>query len=191
MSRLSKHPEILEQIIALEKERAPREDPRWKPINEAMMDGLESMPYRSRPRHYRKRGSAPLPKTPKRPPISEFTRRKERRLNKYPPLIERGLNVNELAEALGITRNMVSTDLRRLKLKPLERYNWQVSNEVTGGVEYHKSYRTFAQRLGIGYNRLSLRRQSKELVHRGWHIKHGRWFERDGEYYEVEDEKHE
>lgn len=157
MARLSEHPELMEKIIKLEKERAPRGDPRWKSINVAI--------EKKEPRNNKNASTSKAKK-------SDQTER----IDYVRSQILHGFSSYEIADISGISQSWINKlmhdyHIHRPPIAHFRLYNFETEEVRYLGTlaEVIKFFKRSAFRLGL---------DKHNTVFTGdWAINRGRWYQ--------------
>ena len=157
VARLSEHPELMEQIIKLEKERAPRNDPRWGPIHAAI--------EKEEPR---KKKNVSVSKAKKSDQAERIAYVRSQ--------ILQGLSPYEIADISGISPSWINklmhdVHIHRPPIAHFCLYNFETEEERYLGTqaEVIKLFKLSAFRLGLD--------KHNTVFIGDWAINRGRWYQ--------------
>ncbi|WP_146994500.1 helix-turn-helix domain-containing protein [Schleiferilactobacillus harbinensis] len=172
MARLSRHPELLEQIIALEKVHARRGDPRWLPINEAI-EKPETRPRRNKRQE--------LEYNPDQ--VKEWSRAE--RLKVIDKFLRKGYSPKAMSKKIGLHQTTINRELRIAGKKPYPRAHYR------GYSFEHDQYYYFSDVLeAYAGTKVTAVLNGMEFGQRlskaGWIITKGLWLNYDGSWHEGE-----
>lgn len=172
MARLSNHPELLEDIIALEKVHAKFDDPRWKPIRKAI--------EKPEPRKYKHRREE-MAYDPEQ--VKEWSW--SQRMKVIDEYLRRGYSAKRMAAKIGLHQTTINRELRRVGKKPYPRAHYRAYSFA-----YDKYY-YFADVLeAYAATKVAAVREpmnpGQKVSRDGWIITKGLWLNYDGDWHEGE-----
>lgn len=157
MARLSEHPELMEQIIELEKERAPRDDPRWEKINVAI--------NKKEPRKNKKTSASKAKKSDHSEKI-DYVRSQ----------ILHGFSSYEIADISGISQSWINKLMHDYHIHRPPIAHFRLYNFETDEVRYLETLAEVIKFFKRSAFRLGLDKQNTVFIG-DWAINRGRWYQ--------------
>ncbi|QFR23089.1 hypothetical protein [Schleiferilactobacillus harbinensis] len=157
MARLSEHPELMEQIIELEKERAPRDDPRWETIHAAI--------------------NKPEPRKKKNVPASKVKKSDHsEKIDYVRSQILHGFSSYEIADISGISQSWINKLMHDAHIRRPPIAHFRLYNFETDEVRYLETLAEVIKFFKRSAFRLGLDKQNTVFIG-DWAINRGRWYQ--------------
>lgn len=157
MARLSEHPELMEKIIKLEKERAPKGDPRWIPIQVAIEK-----------KEPRKKKNVSVSKAKK----SDHSEK----IDYVRSQILHGFSSYEIADISGISQSWINKLMHDAHIRRPPIAHFRLYNFGTEEVRYLGTLAEVINFFKISAFRLGLDKHNAVFIG-DWAINRGRWYQ--------------